>query len=206
MFLAQHLKMKFLRINCNIYSCLAFAFSSYIDRFDDINSIICQKALTYIETLSETALKSMITCLELQFDTVMADRIFILRTMTKLFIAARHFKNHIVFTWEFFMQRFNTLSLETQLIREDNGGEALSPVDICGVNTNSMHFQRKIYLARFALLRTHYVKEISSTMIANKLKFYEDDKNKNEKNSKSDETKEQSTPKTNEKLSKDGYN
>jgi hypothetical protein len=62
------------------------------------------------------------------------------------------------------MQRFNTISLETQITREKNGGEALAPIDICGVSINSPKFQQKLYVALFALLRTQYVRKISSSM------------------------------------------
>jgi hypothetical protein len=109
-------------------------------------------------------MKSIILCLELQFDTVIADRPIILQILFKLYSSSHHFKAQVVLTWEFFMQRFNTLSLEAQLIREQNGGDVLSPVDICGISTNSSRFQQKLYLARFALLRTHFVRKINSSL------------------------------------------
>ena len=121
-------------------------------------------------------MKSIILCLELQFDTVIADRPIILQILFKLFSSAHHFKSQVVFTWEFFMQRFNTISLETQIIREKNGGEALAPIDICGVSINSAKFQQKLHLALFALLRTQYVRKISSS-----LKLFQLNENKNEK-------------------------
>jgi len=162
--LVQQLKPKLLRSNCNIYSCLAFAFVNFISKLDDVNSSVSQKTITYIETFNDSAMKSIILCLELQFDTVIYDRPIILQSLYRLFSSAHHFKSQVILTWEFFMQRFNTISLETQITREKNGGEALAPIDICGVSINSPKFQQKLYVALFALLRTQYVRKISSSM------------------------------------------
>jgi protein unc-79 len=116
---------------------------------------VSQKAATLLETLSEQALKSMVTCLECQFDSVIADRPFILHTLSKLYSSIS--KNQTVLSWEFFMNRFNTISLETQLTND-----ILSPVDISGINTNNPNFQRKLNTARFALKRSDLVKSISA--------------------------------------------
>lgn len=137
-------------------------------------------------------MKSIILCLEQQFDTVIADRPLILQILFKLYSASHHFKSQVVFTWEFFMQRFNTLSLEAQIIREKNGGEALAPIDICGVSINSLKFQQKLYIALFAISKTNFVRKISDS-----LKLFElNEKNNESKTRKTSEDETQTNDKT----------
>ena len=68
-------------------------------------------------------------------------------------------KSASTLSWEFFLQRFNSISMETQLV-----GDILSPVDISGVNVNNNNTQRKINIAKLALKRSDYIKSINSDM------------------------------------------
>lgn len=54
------------------------------------------------------------------------------------------------------MNRFNSISIENQLVND-----VLSPVDLSGVNVNNNNFQRKINIAKFSLKRSDLVKPIS---------------------------------------------
>ena len=153
--IAQHLKTKHIKANGNIFSSLSFAFSYLIVSIHDTEPIVAQKAISLIETLGEHSLKAIVTCFEFQFDCVIADRPFILQILTKLYSNVS--KSQSILSWEFFMQRFNTLSLEFQL-----NTDILSPVDISGVNTNNNTFQRKLNMARLALRRSDIIKSISA--------------------------------------------
>ena len=151
----SHLKPKQIRLNMNVYSSLAYAFANLIYSTNDIEPIVAQKTLTLIETFSEQSIKSIVQCFELQFDTVIVDRTIILKLLSTLYTISS--KNQTILSWEFFMQRFNTLHFETQL-----NGNVLSPVDISGISSNNSNFQRKLNIARFALKRTDLVRTLTS--------------------------------------------
>ena len=105
----------------------------------DIEPIVAQKAITLLETLSDQAIKSIVVCFELQFDLVIADRVILLQIID-LFFSSLTNKSQLVLSWDFFLNRFNTLSFENQL-----NNKILSPVDISttGVSMNPTVFQRK---------------------------------------------------------------
>lgn len=169
MVIAQHIKLKNIKANCNVFSSLAFAFSCVILSINDFEPIVSQKAVTYMETLSDQAIRSVITCLELQFDCVIADRPIIMRVLTKFYtcmLSASSRPQSPVLTWEFFMQRFNTVSIESQL-----ANNVLSPVDISGVSASNNNFQRKINIAKFSLKRSEFVRTIGDDLCAFCAKF-----------------------------------
>ena len=156
--IAQNLSLKQIKSSCNSFSSLAFAFANMIFSIHDIEPLIAQKTVTLLETLTDQAIKSIVTCLELQFDCVIADRIVLLQVLD-LFFSSFATKNQLVLSWEFFYNRFNTLSFEHQL-----NNEILSPVDIsAGLSLNTANFQKKFSMARIALKRSDFVKPISSS-------------------------------------------
>lgn len=63
-------------------------------------------------------LQCLCQCLEFQFDTVIADRVMILQ---RLRLLASTLPTQPILTWDFFLNRFDTLSLEAQLDLESNG-------------------------------------------------------------------------------------
>ena len=93
---------------------------------------------------------------EMQFDTVIADRVIIIQLMSTFYTISS--KNQVILTWAFFLQRFNSIFFENQM----NKNDIISPVDISGINSNNTNFQRKINMARFALKRSDVVRSISA--------------------------------------------
>jgi hypothetical protein len=158
--IAQHLKPKYIRMNSNVYSCLTFAFTSLINATRDIEPLVSQKSISYIETLSESALKSIMICFELQFDSVIFDRILILQALVSLNSTLYNIKTNTILTWEFFMHRFSTLSIEAQLSYDNPENDCLMPIDTSGTNA-SAQFHGQIKIAKFALLQTKYIRSIS---------------------------------------------
>ncbi len=140
-----------------MFSSLSFAFCHLINSIHDIEPIVAQKAISLIETLSEYSLKCIINCLQLQFDYVIADRTFLLKTFSILY--TNLFKNcQSILTWDFFLQRFNAISIEHQLLKE-----ILTPIDINGFNgTNNLAFQRKVNIAKIAHKQTEKIKHLNS--------------------------------------------
>ncbi|CAF0899614.1 unnamed protein product [Brachionus calyciflorus] len=156
--IAQHLKVKQIKSNCNIFSSFSFLFGNLIFTTNDIEPIVSQKSITLIETLGDLAIKSILTCFELQFDCVVQDRPLILKILTKFYSCfSNSSKNQPILTWEFFMNRFNSLFIEQQLVNE-----VMTPVDITGVTPNSSNFQKKINIAKFAMKRSDFVKSINT--------------------------------------------
>ncbi len=97
------------------------------------------------------------TCIELQFDSCIDDRLLILNFIGKLHSHVKNikFKANLVLTWEFFINRFNALHVESQLVTD-----VLSPVDINGVSSN----QRKINIAKLAMKKSDLIRAISSSL------------------------------------------
>lgn len=121
-----------------------------------------QKAISLIETLSDQAIKAIMTCFELQFDCVINDRPMLLRIITKFYSCfAAAPRTQTILSWDFFLHRLNSLSLESQLVND-----ILSPVDISGVNANNNNFQRKINMARLALKRSDFIRGITHDLSA----------------------------------------
>ncbi len=102
--------------------------------------------------------------LEFQFDTVISDRPIILHRLSKLYtILLRNNSSVKILSWEFFLNRFDTLSIESQISMEESG-ELISPQSIGGFNTESEHFIRKLNQIRFAMAKTDSIKPISSSL------------------------------------------
>jgi len=117
-----------------------------------------------LETLGDSSFKTVMCALEFQFDTVINDRSIILHRLSKLYtILLRNNSSVKILSWEFFLNRFDTLSIESQISMEESG-ELISPQSIGGFNTESEHFIRKLNQIRFAMARTDSIKPISSSL------------------------------------------
>jgi hypothetical protein len=166
--IAQNLSMKKLKnVNCQVFSSLALAFSRLVASLNDPEPLVAQKALSFVHTLTDTALRLLVHCLQLQFDCVLADRVHVLNTLALLYrsVASWHLaKAHrTLLTWDFFAQRFGALCLEQQLAREP----AMSPADVCGAGEQggAGQQQRKVNMARLALKRSGVVRSISGALV-----------------------------------------
>ncbi|XP_074643701.1 protein unc-79 homolog [Tubulanus polymorphus] len=159
--LARLLDAKTIKNNQPILTALAHAFCYLVGSLDDINAAVAQRTMLYLETIKSQSLKCMCMCLEYQFDSVIQDRCMILQRMYELFTLL---KNERILTWEFFLNRFDTLSLEAQLDLESNGDIAY-PTDLVSSNRDSEHFLRKLNRARFALARTDSVRSVCESIM-----------------------------------------
>jgi hypothetical protein len=117
-----------------------------------------------LETLGDASFKTVMCALEFQFDTVINDRSIILHRLSKLYtILLRNNTTIRILSWEFFLNRFDTLFIESQISMEESG-ELISPQSIGGFNTESEHFIRKLNQIRFAMARTDAIKPITSSL------------------------------------------
>lgn len=158
------LKPKLIKNNYNVLSVLAFGFLNLITSIEDVEPTVSQKAMCSLETLGDASFKSVMCSLEFQFDTVINDRSIILHRLSKLYsILLRNNSTIKILGWEYFLNRFDTLSIESQINMEESG-ELISPQSIGGFNTESEHFIRKLNQIRFAMARTDAIKSISSSL------------------------------------------
>ena len=147
---------KKIRQNYNVFSSLAYAFSNLIGSINDIEPIVAQKAISLIETLSEHSFASLICCLELQFDSVIQDRPHIIKILLILFTSTSQLQS--ILSWDFFLQRFSSLSIESQLMNDSN---AITDIGDTGVsNANNKTLQRKILIAKFASKKSNLIQSI----------------------------------------------
>ncbi|XP_030374945.1 protein unc-79 homolog isoform X4 [Scaptodrosophila lebanonensis] len=126
-----------LRTEVGLQTALATAFCHLIASMDDINVYVAQRATLYIGTIHDTAIRSLLFCLESQFDLFIVDRPVVLQSVYQLHNSLSDRK---MLNWEFFLNRFDTLFVEAQINLEkcgdisylrdlrnsDNGSEALS--------------------------------------------------------------------------------
>ncbi|XP_061751151.1 protein unc-79 homolog isoform X1 [Nerophis ophidion] len=129
---------------------LAHAFCCFLASVEDVNPAVATRARLLLDTIKRPALQGLCLCLDFQFDTVVRDRPVILSKLLLL-----HFlkKDVPALSWEFFVNRFETLSLEAQLHLDCNKDFPF-PTTITAVRTNVANLSDaamwKIRRARFA--------------------------------------------------------
>ncbi|XP_063060311.1 protein unc-79 homolog [Engraulis encrasicolus] len=129
---------------------LAHAFCCFLASVEDVNPAVATRANLLLNTIKRPALQGLCVCLDFQFDTVIRDRPVIL---SKLLLLHNLKKDIPALSWEFFVNRFETLSLEAQLHLDCNKDFPFPP-NITSVRTNlatlSDAAMWKIRRARFA--------------------------------------------------------
>ncbi|OXU32189.1 hypothetical protein TSAR_007983 [Trichomalopsis sarcophagae] len=113
-----------LKNSTSLQTSLANIFCYLINSMDDNNVYVAQKATLYLGTIHDIAVKALLTCMETQFDLVIIDRPIILQTLYQLHNCLC---DRRILTWEFFLNRFDTLFIEAQINlerKEDREEEA----------------------------------------------------------------------------------
>ncbi|XP_072402043.1 protein unc-79 homolog isoform X3 [Diabrotica undecimpunctata] len=136
-----------LRDKPSLQAALANAFCYLISSMDDSNVCVAQRATLYLGTIHDAAVKSLIMCLETQFDSVIVDRPMVLQSLYQLHNSLSERK---IMTWDFFLNRFDTLFIEAQLTLEKSG-EISYCRDLRNSDANSETLTRKIKRAQEAL-------------------------------------------------------
>ncbi|KAL9895820.1 UNC-79 domain-containing protein isoform 4-T5 [Glossina fuscipes fuscipes] len=136
-----------LRTEVGLQTALATAFCHLIASMDDINVYVAQRATLYIGTIHDTAIRSLLFCLESQFDLFIVDRPVVLQSVYQLHNSLSDRK---VLTWEFFLNRFDTLFVEAQITLE-KGGDIAYLRDLRNSENGSEALSSKILKAREAL-------------------------------------------------------
>ncbi|KAM5274598.1 protein unc-79 homolog isoform 4-T4 [Ctenodactylus gundi] len=143
---------------------LAHAFCCFLTAVEDVNPAVATRAGLLLGTIKRPALQGLCLCLDFQFDTVVKDRPTILSKLLLL-----HFLKQDIpaLSWEFFVNRFETLSLEAQLHLDCNK-EFPFPTTITAVRTNVANLSDaalwKIKRARFARNRQKSVRSLRDSV------------------------------------------
>ncbi|CAG9855370.1 unnamed protein product [Phyllotreta striolata] len=130
-----------------LQAALANAFCYLISSMDDSNVCVAQRATLYLGTVHDAAVKSLIMCLETQFDSVIVDRPMVLQSLYQLHNSISERK---ILTWDFFLNRFDTLFIEAQITLEKSGDISYLR-DLRNSDSNSEALLRKIQRAHEAL-------------------------------------------------------
>ncbi|KAK5639447.1 hypothetical protein RI129_011939 [Pyrocoelia pectoralis] len=130
-----------------LQAALTNAFCYLISSMDDCNVYVAQRAALYLGTIHDAAVKSLLMCLETQFDSVIVDRPMVLQSLYQLHNSLGERK---ILTWEFFLNRFDTLFLEAQ-INLEKAGDISYLRDLRNSDMNSEFFIRKLHRAQEAL-------------------------------------------------------
>ncbi|XP_024935949.1 protein unc-79 homolog isoform X2 [Cephus cinctus] len=139
-----------LRNVLTLQAALANAFCYLITSMDDSNVYVAQRATLYLGTIHDTAVRSLILCLETQFDSVIVDRPMVLQSLYQLH---NSLSDRRILTWEFFLNRFDALFLEAQ-INLEKSGDIPYLRDLRNTDSNSETFVRKLHRAHEALTQS----------------------------------------------------
>ncbi|XP_043278465.1 protein unc-79 homolog isoform X2 [Venturia canescens] len=136
-----------LRNVLSLQAAMANAFCYIISSMDDSNVYVAQRATLNLGTVHDTAIRSLILCLETQFDSVIVDRPMVLQSLYQLH---NSLSDRRILTWEFFLNRFDALFLEAQINLEKTGDVSYIR-DLRNTDLNSEVFARKVNRAHEAL-------------------------------------------------------
>ncbi|CAK5086583.1 unnamed protein product [Meloidogyne enterolobii] len=148
------------RSNRTLLTSLSCAFSHLIVSVHDPNPAVAQKALLLLEALPRSSLTLICHCLEAQFDSCILDRPLII---ARIYLLSVLLPDENLLSWDFFIQRFETLSLEAHLKAQQNAGADASMhflQDLLHSDPMSDVYQRKVTRARQSLNEADNVRSI----------------------------------------------
>ncbi|CAG0916657.1 unnamed protein product [Notodromas monacha] len=149
MVLGQYLESRSVKTSGSpVFSSLATAFCFAVACLEDVNHHVAYRAAMCLDLLTDTGLKLLCRCLELQFDTVVVDRPIILQSLRKV---SNCLRNRPVLSWEFFLARFDALFLEAQVQMDKTSSSLPFPRDLRNNNLDSKVLQRKLSRAHEAV-------------------------------------------------------
>lgn len=151
-----------LRAEVSLQTSLATAFCHLIAACDDINVHVAQRATLYLGTIHDYAIQALLYCLESQFDKFIVDRPVVLQSIYQLHNSLSDRK---VLTWDFFLNRFDTLFVEAQ-VNLERAGDISYLRDLRNSENGSEILSTKINKAREALSQSDTTGSMSKTLSA----------------------------------------
>ncbi|OXA59651.1 Protein unc-79 [Folsomia candida] len=123
-----------------LQTAMANAFCYTISSLDDPHVSVAQRAALYLGTINDSALQSLMYCLESQFDSVIIDRPVILQS---LYLLINSVSDRKILRWDFFLNCFDTLFIEAQITLERMGDVSYSK-DARHIDSSFDHFIKKL--------------------------------------------------------------
>uniref|UniRef100_A0A182J4T6 Protein unc-79 homolog n=2 Tax=Anopheles atroparvus TaxID=41427 RepID=A0A182J4T6_ANOAO len=151
-----------LRAEVSLQTALATAFCHLIAACDDLNVHVAQRATLYLGTIHDYAIQALLYCLESQFDKFIVDRPVVLQSIYQLHNSLSDRK---VLTWDFFLNRFDTLFVEAQ-VNLERAGDISYLRDLRNSENGSEILSTKISKAREALSQSDTTGSMSKTLSA----------------------------------------
>uniref|UniRef100_A0AC35TMA7 Protein unc-79 homolog n=1 Tax=Rhabditophanes sp. KR3021 TaxID=114890 RepID=A0AC35TMA7_9BILA len=148
-----------------LQTTLSCAFCHLIVSANDPNTAVSQRAILSIQALPATCLQIIGLCLESQFDSCILDRPLIVQRFQLL---TQLVPDESFLTWDFFIQRFETLALESQL--KNQGEETTYVQDFLHTDPSSDLYQKKLNKARKSLHEAENVRSIVKSLRENSLR------------------------------------
>ncbi|VDK82206.1 unnamed protein product [Litomosoides sigmodontis] len=142
-------------IQTSLSCCIAHLIASV----DDPSVAVAQQALLSIQHMPSASLKLMCLCLESQFDSSILDRALIITRIQQL---TSILPDEEILTWEFFIQRFEELAIESQLLMKN--GETNVIHDLTHSDPLSEFCQQKIARARQVIENSSNARSIVRTL------------------------------------------
>ncbi|VDM27847.1 unnamed protein product [Toxocara canis] len=134
------------KANKVIQTSLSCGVAHLIASVHDPTAAVAQRAILAIRAMPSNSLKLMCLCLESQFDTSMVDRALIIGRIQLL---TAIIPDEEILTWDFFIQRFESLALESQLQSQSTDSSFVH--DLMHSDPMSDLYQRKVMRARQAI-------------------------------------------------------
>uniref|UniRef100_A0A0N4ZV65 UNC79 n=1 Tax=Parastrongyloides trichosuri TaxID=131310 RepID=A0A0N4ZV65_PARTI len=163
--LAHFVTLKSLKNNKLLSTSLSCAFCHLIVSANDPNCSVSQRAVLSIQALPSTSLQVIGSCLEAQFDSCIIDRPLIIQRFQLL---TQLIPDKQILSWDFFIQRFETLALEAQI--KNHGGESTYVQDLLHTDPMSDLYQKKVTKARKSLNEAGHVRSIVKSLRDNSMK------------------------------------
>ncbi|XP_053676788.1 protein unc-79 homolog isoform X2 [Anopheles nili] len=151
-----------LRAEVSLQTSLATAFCHLIAACDDLNVHVAQRATLYLGTIHDYAIQALLYCLESQFDKFIIDRPVVLQSIYQLHNSLSDRK---VLSWDFFLNRFDTLFVEAQ-VNLERAGDISYLRDLRNSENGSEILSTKINKAREALSQSDTTGSMSKTLSA----------------------------------------
>lgn len=151
-----------IRSEVGLQTALATAFCYLITSMDDMSVYVAQRSTLYLGTIHDQAINSLLFCLESQFDLFIVDRPVVLQSLYQLH---NSLSDRRVLSWDFFLNRFDTLFVEAQISLEKTGDIPYLR-DLKNSETGSDALLTKISKAREALSQSDTTCSMAKTLSA----------------------------------------
>ncbi|XP_078675260.1 protein unc-79 homolog isoform X2 [Branchiostoma floridae x Branchiostoma belcheri] len=164
--LASFLDIKQCSGNLLLKSVLSHAFIHLVSHLEDVCPAVYERTRTSLEDMDQKVVKFLCSCMETQFDLVVNDRPIILHY---LYVLHQLIPRVGVLYWEFFVNRFDILSIESQT--DMSSQDFFFPMSLSCAQHNMFNmsdaFTLRLKKAHFARTRHHNIRSLQMSFSVN---------------------------------------